>query len=119
MKPLKPENQDPVFAQIEDTWEPLPEHLQVRLGEIPASVSFARRHSYERIIHILNSILVLWSLGLLLTFRNTLFPWIERLTSSFIEVGVFSNQVFTHPLFIFLILGGLGVGWLKLELGDA
>ena len=116
MKPKMQKNKDQIFSILNDGWESLPQDLENSLYQIPIQHQQKSAKITEKIILLLNTILLVWGLGIIYQFSSQIIFISNMVSDFFMRLGGYSNVLIDQPLFIFLILGMLGLAWLNSEL---
>jgi len=110
------DNHDDIKSLLDRTWEPLSLDLEKRLLQIPTQVQPASISQDDKLVLVLNSLLVIWGLGLIYAFKDVIGHGMLGFSTQIMEFGSALPTVMVHPGFIVIGISILGITWLKFDL---
>ncbi len=116
MKPSLNKNHDNIEAMLANSWEAMPIHLEEQLLDVPNQLRSQQVERFDKLAFVLNSILAIWTLGLIYTFKDTIGINVMGLTTKLSAVGSFLPTIISHPVFLVLVIGLLGFTWWRLDM---
>lgn len=116
MKPDLMDGHDKIESMLDKSWETMPTHLEKQLLAVPIQLQSVSASLNDKLALALNSLLVAWALGLIYFFKDLISLGLSDLSTHVVELGGQLPTVMTHPAFLVLGIGVLGVTWLIFDL---
>jgi hypothetical protein len=116
MKPDLMDGHDKIESMLDKGWETMPTHLEKRLLAVPIQLQSVAVSPYDKFAFALNSLLVVWALGLIYFFKDLISLGTANISIHVVELGALLPFVMTHPGFLVLGIGILGVTWWSFDL---
>ena len=116
MRPDKLHKRDVIDDLLDNSWENPPAHLEQQLMAIPTQITVAQYRPLDRITLFLNTVLILWGVGMGLYFWGPLNHMLGSIIQGIIGVSISSLQFLNHPIAGLIALTGLLFGWVWMDM---
>lgn len=116
MRPDNTDHQDALKSLMAKAWEDPPEDLQQNLLAIPAKAGRRRISTLDPLASVLNTLLILWGVGLGVTFWEPIESSLLTFSRSILGLSGQSPHLLSQPILGLIALGVVVMGWIWLDL---
>ncbi len=117
MRPDNAHKRDVIDTLLDKSWENPPAHLERQLMAIPTQNAVTAIRPLDRITLFLNTILILWGVGLGMYFWVPLNHSLGSFAQGMLGFSTSSPQILAHPIVGIIVLTCLlfGLVWMDME----
>ncbi|MBT4033154.1 MAG: hypothetical protein HOB84_00015 [Candidatus Marinimicrobia bacterium] len=116
MRPDNSHKRDVIDALLDKSWENPPAHLKQQLMAIPTQITVAQIRPLDRITLFLNTVLILWGVGLVMYFWVPLHQMLGSFAQGLLGFGASSPQFLAHPIVGQIVFTCLLFGWVWMDM---